>query len=379
MNPISTPSIAAFLHFMTERNPAIPSFEKLSPADIQGFIEKFESYRGGRYDERRWRDFMQHPKLCGRTKFASVATTWMSNRLRGDSDPLQRYRSVPNKAIFLYTSQDRILRDYLEGHWNAIHEETGDFLDIYDYTIDCARSNYQSFTRDYVNSLKPIPGVSVQAVSDVGLPCMLIWSSTTSVFLPLADVAQDKNAITRRLRRILSILPRETGLHRVNVGDLQAALEVETVGVNARGANDVSLQVEPEPCDVFLSYRRTDRPLIDQIRLVIEGSGLKTWFDEQIPCGERFHTRIRTQIEAATSTIVCLTKDAITSPWVKTEATLAAQRGTMLPLAFDLHEVQIPSPFAEVNVVHFSADTFKQENLQVKRLLQQMTERKGSG
>lgn len=367
MRPVSEPSIAAFLHYLSECRPDLPNIEGIAPEERASLVQQFESARGGAYDERRWRDFLKDPISNAPRSWLSRLLGDHSSRQRGSYDPLSRYKIVPNKAIFFFTSEDLALRDYIKEHWNALHEATGDFLDIYDYVIDYRRG-YQSFTREFVAQLKPIPGANLDAILDVGLPSALLWSDEASVLLPLADVGDDPKRIRRRLRAILELVPRDGPLTQWQVDELES-LSVEAADFDA-GPN---LVAAAEPCDVFLSYRRRDVDVLRNVRRVIESVGLKTWFDAQIPCGDRFRSRIRKQIEAATSTVVCRTPSAVKSPWVQYEAKLAMQLGTAMPLGFNLNTV--PLTLSSLNVVMFGSNDFRVENPRARTILDQMCER----
>jgi hypothetical protein len=274
---------------------------------------------------------------------------------------------VPNKAIFFFTSEDAALRAYINSNWNALHETSGDFLDIYDYVIDYT-DGYQTFTREFVAQLRPIPGASVDAILDVGLPSVLLWSEEASVLLPLADVGDDATKIRKRLRAIQELVPRDGPLTQWQVDELES-LDVETSEIGARQTPDA----KAEPCDVFLSYRRRDAEVMQGVRRLIEDVGLKTWFDGQIPCGERFRSRIRKQIEVATSAVICLTPSAAKSPWVQCEAKLAAERGTAIPLGFNLDAV--PPALGSLNIVMFGPDEFRADNPRVLAILDQLSAR----
>lgn len=368
MRPISEPSIAAFLHYVSELHPDLPALGGIEPEKRVRLVQEFEAAREGTYDERRWRDFLEDPLVNAPRRSWLGRLLWDRNRRqRGHHDPLARYKMVPNKAIFFFTSEDAALRNYIKHNWNALHETSGDFLDIYDYVIDYT-DGYQTFTREFVAQLRPIPGASVDAVLDVGLPSVLLWSEEASVLLPLADVGDDAAKIRNRLRAILRLVPRDGPLTQWQVDELES-LGVETAEIGARPTADATA----EPCDVFLSYRRRDADLMQDVRRVIEGVGLKTWFDAQIPCGERFRSRIRKQIEAATSAAICLTPSAATSPWVQYEAKLAAQRGTAMPLGFNLNAV--PPALGSLNIVMFGPDEFHADNPRARAILDQMSER----
>src|SRR5712692_10060400 len=46
-------------------------------------------------------------------------------------DVLERFRRIPLHAIFLYTSEDQVVGDYIAQHWGALDTLSGDACDIH--------------------------------------------------------------------------------------------------------------------------------------------------------------------------------------------------------------------------------------------------------
>lgn len=84
--------------------------------------------------------------------------------------------------------------------------------------------------------------------------------------------------------------------------------------------------------DVFISYKRIDRRRVEQMSQALSDLGLSVWFDYSIDVGEDWARRIRKELDAAKAVVVCWTPEACESDWVKHEASVASQRGIMLPL-----------------------------------------------
>src|SRR6056297_1659729 len=147
MGPISKPSILGFLHYLTIHHPAIETVSDLPRKRLEQILAEFEASRGLDYGNSQhfWRLFVSDPISGGlplrkRAAFSIPRLRFVNTYKSIAADPLRRYRSIPNKAIFFYTSEDIGLINYLETHWDAIHETSGDVLDIYDYAIRISSS-----------------------------------------------------------------------------------------------------------------------------------------------------------------------------------------------------------------------------------------------
>ena len=99
--------------------------------------------------------------------------------------------------------------------------------------------------------------------------------------------------------------------------------------------------------DVFISYKREERAKVVEIARRLEALKLKVWFDAQMRSGTTFDAEIDRQVRAAKAVLVCWSPGAVTSDWVRGEATIGRQRGVLA--AALLGDCDMPAPF---NLVH---------------------------
>lgn len=72
--------------------------------------------------------------------------------------------------------------------------------------------------------------------------------------------------------------------------------------------------------DVFLSYKRSERPQVERIASMLRGLGLNVWFDAGMSAGDTFNDEIDREARAAKAVLVCWSPEARESEWVKAEA-----------------------------------------------------------
>src|SRR6185503_6958337 len=79
-------------------------------------------------------------------------------------DLLERYRSVPNHAMFLYTSEDALLEKYILEHWSALDGLSGDICDIHVSLVQLLGEEdaYSQF-----DEVKSIPGLDTMDPTDL--------------------------------------------------------------------------------------------------------------------------------------------------------------------------------------------------------------------
>ncbi|MEQ1708343.1 MAG: toll/interleukin-1 receptor domain-containing protein [Terricaulis sp.] len=84
--------------------------------------------------------------------------------------------------------------------------------------------------------------------------------------------------------------------------------------------------------DVFISYKREDRPRVEALTALLIDLELTAWFDAGIEVGAAWEARIQEEAETAQAVIVCWTFAACASPWVKREAQIGLDRDVLVPV-----------------------------------------------
>lgn len=98
--------------------------------------------------------------------------------------------------------------------------------------------------------------------------------------------------------------------------------------------------------DVFISYSKTDRALVEALAAELQSSGYVVWWDTSLLTGDDFRSSIDAQLEAARAVIVVWTPNSVGSKWVISEAEHADRQGKLIPLRTgDVDVGQIPKPF----------------------------------
>jgi hypothetical protein len=115
-------------------------------------------------------------------------------------DLLERYRSVPNHAMFLYTSEDILLVKYIRDHWTALDGLSSNICDIHVSLIQLlgGADAYSQF-----DEVKSIPGLEKMDAKD--LPSIHIWSRNASLRVLLTPF-KDEESLKHLLRLVFSEL-----------------------------------------------------------------------------------------------------------------------------------------------------------------------------
>ncbi|MEQ1617261.1 MAG: toll/interleukin-1 receptor domain-containing protein [Terricaulis sp.] len=72
--------------------------------------------------------------------------------------------------------------------------------------------------------------------------------------------------------------------------------------------------------DVFISYKRNERPEVERLAAKLRELGLKVWFDASMSAGDTFNSEIDREARGAKAILVCWSPAARESEWVNSEA-----------------------------------------------------------
>jgi hypothetical protein len=87
--------------------------------------------------------------------------------------------------------------------------------------------------------------------------------------------------------------------------------------------------------DVFISYASEDRARAKTLAEALQASGLSVWWDRRLIAGQTYDEVIEHELETAKSVVVLWSKYSVVSEWVRNEAQVAAERGTLVPALID--------------------------------------------
>lgn len=104
--------------------------------------------------------------------------------------------------------------------------------------------------------------------------------------------------------------------------------------------------------DIFISYARADRDRIEALAAALEADGHSVWWDRHIGAGAEFSTDIEKALHGSKTVIVCWSRDAVKSRWVKDEATVAARAGKLKTISLDGTEP--PIGYMQYHALDFS-------------------------
>lgn len=107
--------------------------------------------------------------------------------------------------------------------------------------------------------------------------------------------------------------------------------------------------------EVFVSYARTTEREAERVEGALRELGYVVWRDDELPAHRAFGEVIEERLRAAKAVVVVWSAEAIKSQWVRAEAELARQMGSLVQLSID--GTLPPLPFNQIHCVDLTGWT----------------------
>ncbi len=98
--------------------------------------------------------------------------------------------------------------------------------------------------------------------------------------------------------------------------------------------------------DIFISYARSTADQAQAIAEALRALGYGVWRDDALPAHRDYSEVIEERLRAAQAVVVVWSAEAVKSQWVRAEADLAREAGTLVQLTLD--GTPLPLPFNRV-------------------------------
>jgi adenylate cyclase len=104
--------------------------------------------------------------------------------------------------------------------------------------------------------------------------------------------------------------------------------------------------------DVFISYARSTERAAKRVAEALRGLGYDVWRDDELPAHRDYSEVIEERLRAAKAVVVVWSAEAVRSQWVRAEADLARESGTLVQLSLD--GSTLPMPFNRIQCADLS-------------------------
>jgi adenylate cyclase len=98
--------------------------------------------------------------------------------------------------------------------------------------------------------------------------------------------------------------------------------------------------------DIFVSYGRSTEPDAQQVANALRAAGYSVWRDDELPAHRSYSEVIEERLRAAKAVIVLWSAEAARSQWVRAEADIAREAGTLVQVTID--GTMPPIPFNQI-------------------------------
>ena len=93
--------------------------------------------------------------------------------------------------------------------------------------------------------------------------------------------------------------------------------------------------------DIFLSYNREDAAVAKTYAVAFAAAGLEVWWDATLRSGEAYDEVTEAALRGAKSVVVLWSKKSAVSRWVRAEASIAEENGTLVPAKIEFCDLPV--------------------------------------
>jgi TolB-like protein len=104
--------------------------------------------------------------------------------------------------------------------------------------------------------------------------------------------------------------------------------------------------------DIFISYARSTEPAAHLVAEALRAQGFSVWRDDELRPHQPYTEAIEARLRAARAVVVVWSAEAAKSQWVRAEAEVAREAGTLVQLSCD--GVTPPLPFSQIHCVNLA-------------------------
>ena len=87
--------------------------------------------------------------------------------------------------------------------------------------------------------------------------------------------------------------------------------------------------------DIFLSYNREDAAIAKLYADAFAAAGLEVWWDLTLQSGEAYDEVTEAALRGAKAVVVLWSPRSVASRWVRAEASIAGENGTLVPVMIE--------------------------------------------
>lgn len=109
--------------------------------------------------------------------------------------------------------------------------------------------------------------------------------------------------------------------------------------------------------DIFLSYTREDQATAQRFAEAFEREGISVWWDSTLHSGDAYDKVTEKALKEARAVVVLWSHKSVDSRWVRSEATVGARQGTLVPVMIEPCERPIMFELTHTaNLTHWTGD-----------------------
>ncbi|HEV2365118.1 MAG TPA: TIR domain-containing protein [Caulobacteraceae bacterium] len=124
--------------------------------------------------------------------------------------------------------------------------------------------------------------------------------------------------------------------------------------------------------DIFISYARSTATQAQTVAEALRALGYQVWLDDQLPAHRAYADVIQERLKAAKAVVVIWSADAAKSEWVRSEASVAREAGTLVQSTVD--KSPLPMPFDQIECADLRGWTCRADSPGWRKVVESVTD-----
>jgi len=129
--------------------------------------------------------------------------------------------------------------------------------------------------------------------------------------------------------------------------------------------------------EIFISYARSTEQQARRVAEALRGLGYGVWRDDELPAHRDYSEVIEERLRAAKAVVVVWSAEAVKSQWVRAEADIAREAGTLVQLSLD--GAPLPMPFNRIQCADMAGWSGDLDNPGWEKVARSVAELAGAG
>jgi uncharacterized integral membrane protein len=216
---------------------------EIQDSEVEIVVKEYINHRGKQFIENHFGNYylLKSGNIYEilRNELANYGLTQKEKKIVNGQDVLERFIKVPLHLIFLYTSEDDIVHEYIIKNWDALDSISGDFCDIHPLV-----DQFKKFENGYdlIDKIEIVRKSGFKEISK--LPGLFFWDNNHNTeFISFGKSANDET-MKNTIRFIFEKIRINPTIHSIKAAKDELEISLQELKKDTIGFKKSSIEKE---------------------------------------------------------------------------------------------------------------------------------------